>query len=417
MLDATSPIVFATLDHRAQHGRAFGIRAADLARHALVVGRTGAGKSVLLERLILGQIERGMGVALIDPHGDLAESVLARIPRFRINDVVLFDPADRAHPVALNVLDRQPGVEPALIVAGVISVFRKLFAESWGPRTEHVLRNVLFAQFATAEPTLVECLRMLVDESYRVRIVERVGDPIVRQFWMKEFTAYSASFRAEVIAPVQNKLSALLTDPVIRAVVERHRSAFSCREVMDKGRVLIANLAKGRIGEDASVVFGALFTLLLQLAAYSRVDTPPEQRRRFTLYADEFQTYVTHGFPEILTEGRKFGFGAVLASQGVGALDEALRRTLLGNVGSLLSFRVGAEDAALLAPEFEPDLRAHDLANLGRHQLALKLSIDGVTSPPFTAVAIPPKPAPNATTADVIRRVSRERYGLQTAFG
>ncbi|MBL8679851.1 MAG: type IV secretory system conjugative DNA transfer family protein, partial [Myxococcales bacterium] len=378
MLEATRPIVFATIDHRAQHGRAFGIRASDLAaRSTLVVGRTGEGKSVLLERLILGQIERGMGVALIDPHGDLAESVLARIPRFRINDVVLFDPADRSRPVTLNLLESTLGIEPAIVVAGVLSVFRKLFAENWGPRTEHVLRNVLFAEIAGAEPTLVGCLRLLVDEEYRVRVVARVRNAIVRQFWSKEFTAYSASFRAEVVAPVQNKLSALLTDPTIRAIVGHPRSAFSCRAVMDDGRILIANLAKGRIGEDATRTLASMLTLLVQLAAYSRADVPPKERHPFTLYADEFQGYVTDGFTELLAEGRKFALSAVLASQGVGALDEQMRRTLLGNVGSLLCFRVGAEDASLLAPEFVPDLTVRDLANLGRHQLVLNHYRDG----------------------------------------
>lgn len=405
------PIVFATVDHRAQHGRAFGIQPVDLQKHMLVLGRTGAGKSVLLEHLVLGLIERGEGITLIDPHGDLAESVLAKIPPRRFNDVIWFDPADRAHVIGLNVLAPNQPITNALIVAGVLSVFRRLFAASWGPRTEHVLRNLLFAELSTVSPSLSGCLRVLVDEAHRVRVVERVRDPIVKQFWQHEFRGYSASFRAEVVAPIQNKLGALMTDPAIRAVVDARSSRLSFRSVMDEGRVCIANLAKGRLGEDASTVLGALITLRLQFAAYSRAGSAPHMRRSHTLFADEFQTYATDSFGEVLAEGRKFGFSSVLATQSIGALNPNFRRVVLGNVGSLLSFRIGAEDAELLAPEFAPDLTAHNLANLGQHQLALKLSIDGATSAPFTACSLPPPPVRSEAVADTIRRISSERYG------
>lgn len=398
------PLLFATCDHRSRAGRVFGIRPADLLRHVYIIGKTGAGKSVLLETLAVAQIERGHGVGVIDPHGDLAERVLAAIPRRRKNDLVHVDPADPGCDVALNLLEHRPNENPALIASGVLGVFRKVFSEFWGPRLEHVFRNCVLALLATRSPTLMCVLRMLVEARFRESVVRQVTDPVVRFFWTEEFPKYPAAFVAEMVSPVQNKVAAVLTDATLRRVLDRPRSTFSCAKIMDRGGILVANLSKGRLGDTASALLGAILVSKFQQAAYARAAAPADDRRPFTLYVDEFPNFVTQSFGELMAEARKYGLGLVLAHQHLGQLDDGLRRAVLGNAGTLIAFRLGAEDAEVLAGEFEPEMTAHDLTRLAEHQIAVRLCVDGVTSVPFTARTLAPRRTGNdCDDAETIR--------------
>ncbi len=405
------PLAFASLDHRLHQGRLFGIRPPDLLRHVYVIGKTGVGKTTLLERLFLAQLDAGMGCGLIDPHGDLAEHIIERVPRSRTNDVVYVDPADLTYPVGFNVLEASAPHLRGRVASNVLSVFRKVFAEFWGPRTEHLLRNCLLALLEVPGTTLLGVLRLLGDDRYREGVAARLRDPVVRRFWMVEFARYPAAFKAEVLAPVENKISAVLTNPLLRNIVGQPRSAFSCRDLIDEGRILIANLSKGRLGEDASNLLGAILVAAFQLAAYSRAEVSPEARRPFTLYVDEFASFVTPSFQETLSEARKYGLGLVLAHQHLNQLDGELRHAVLGNVGTLIAFRVGAEDAQVLAKEFEPELTAHDLTRLPPRHVALRLAVEGTTSDPFTAVTLPRTPVGDAGRGEIIRRISAERFG------
>ncbi len=410
------PLRFAAADHRRQRGRVFGILPADLLRHALVIGRTGAGKTVLLEHLLHEAFMSGLGCGLLDPHGDLVERLLERVPRHRLNDVVLFDPADRTSPPGLNLLEHVPPDARPRIASGVLSVFRKVFHEFWGPRLEHVFRNCLLALLDVPGSTLLSVMRLLVDEQYRTRILAQVQDPVVRFYWTHEWPLYPKSFLPEVISPVQNKLGAALTNPLLRNILGQPTSTIRGSEIMDDGRIFLTRLAKGLIGEEASVLLGAILVAHFQLAAYARAAVPESERRPFVLFIDEFASFVTPSFTEILAEARKFGLGLVLAHQYLDQLDPALRPAVLGNVGSLMVFRVSAHDAETLEPEFAPEFRAADLADLGSHQLALRLSVEGAMSHPFTATTLPPLPvAPDEGHAALIRRISAERYGRPRA--
>lgn len=410
MQPSDAPLVFAAVDERHRRGRKFGIRPSDLARHVYVIGKTGSGKTTLLERLLTAEIEAGHGVGLIDPHGDLAERVLGFIPRHRTNDVVVFDPADREHPVGMNLLSHREPAERPLVVSGVLSVFRKVFSEFWGPRLEHVFRNCLLALLEVRGATLLGVVRLLSDERYRTRVVRELSDPLVRHYWAHEFESYPKPFLAEVVAPVQNKVAAVLTNPLLRNIVGQRRSTFSASEVMDGGRIFVANLAKGRLGEDASAILGAILVTRFQLATYARADRAPSDRRPFSLYIDELASFATPSFGELLSEARKYRLALVLAHQYLGQLDDRLRAALMGNVGTLITFQLGAEDAEVLGREFLPELTAEDLTRLAPHQIALRLAVGGSMSRPFTAQTLPPC-GPAFERAHEIIRISRERYG------
>lgn len=376
---------FATVNHRLHKGRRFGIRPADLLRHVWVLGKTGMGKSTLLETLFAAQMKAGHGAGLIDPHGDLAERVIGRVPRHRKNDLLVIDPAAPGPKPSFNLVGYTEPSDRPLAAAAALSVLKKTFDASWGPRTEHVVRNALLALLDTPRSTLHGVLQMMSDERFREMALRHARDPLVRAFWEQEFAALPPAFRAEVIAPVQNKVGALLSNPIIRAHVDQPKAMLSFRDLMDRRRLVVVNLAKGRIGEDASGFLGSLILGAFQVAAYSRAAVPVDARPPFTLYVDEFPRFMTPSFAELLAESRKFGLGLVLANQNLAQLDRFLRGALLGNAGTLIIFRLSADDAIELEPEFAPELSAHDLARLGRHDIALRLAVDGVTSDPFTA--------------------------------
>jgi CxxC-x17-CxxC domain-containing protein len=391
---------------------AFGIKCDDRRRHLYIIGKTGMGKTTMLENMVLNDIFSGNGLCYVDPHGDSVEKFLDYIPSNRVNDVVYINPGDIDYPVAFNILET---VDPSLkhiVASGLVGVFKKLWADSWGPRLEYVLRNTILALLDSPGSSLLGITRMLTDKSYRQKVVEKIRDPVVKAFWMDEFSKYPDRFMVEAIAPVQNKVGQFLSNFLIRNIVGQVKSSFDIRSIMDEGKILLLNLSKGKIGEDTSALLGAMIITKIQLAAMSRVDTPEEERRDFYLYVDEFQNFATESFANILSEARKYHLDLTIAHQYVEQLDEKVQAAVFGNVGTLISFRVGAADAELLAKEYAPKFTEEDVVNLAKAEIYLKLMIDGVASEPFSARGLPPidKNIPKTDLREKIIRVSRERY-------
>ncbi|HZS04812.1 MAG TPA: type IV secretion system DNA-binding domain-containing protein [Blastocatellia bacterium] len=367
----------------------FGIRQADRRAPVYIIGRTGTGKSTLLEHLIRQDLVAGRGLMLLDPHGDLVERVLAHVPETRQTDLIYFNVSDYEHPLAFNPLEPVSPARRSLAASGLLEVFRKNWPESWGPRLEHVLRHALLALFEQKEATLVDVLRLLDDRGFRRRVAGETENVQVREFWLGEYERYPERFRVEVIAPVQNKVGAFLADPLLCRILVRPRSAFRLRRVMDEGKILLVNLAKGRIGGDTAALLGSLLLARAGLAALSRADVPEEERRDFHVYADEFQNFTTLSLATMLSESRKYRLNLTLAHQYLSQLDPQVRDALLGNAGTIISFRLGVADAELLAGEFAPVFTAADLVGLPNYSICVKLMIDGAVSPPFSAETLP----------------------------
>ncbi len=402
--------VFAETTFRNKY-RKFGIKADDRRRHMYLIGKTGMGKSTILENMIVDDIRAGRGVAIIDPHGDLAEKVVKYIPNNRIKDVVYFNPADYEYPMAFNVVEQ---VEPHmrhLVASGLVGVFQKLWADSWGPRLEYILRNTILAILDYPNSTLLAVTRMLSDKKFRKKVVENIQDPVVKAFWVNEFAGYNDKFASEAVAPIQNKVGQFLSTSLIRNIVGQTKSTIDMREIMDEGKILILNLSKGRIGEDSSALLGAMIITKIQLSAMSRVDINEEERRDFYLYIDEFQNFTTDSFASILSEARKYRLNLIMAHQYIEQLGEVVRYAVFGNVGTLVVFRVGATDAEALEPEFTPTFLEEDILNLPKYEFYLKLMIDGIASEPFSARGIVPLSKEEETNnLDKIIIASRERY-------
>lgn len=387
----------------------FGIKLDDRRRHMYVIGKTGMGKSTLLENMIIQDIRAGRGLAVVDPHGDLVEKVVKYIPSYRINDVVYLNPADMDFPIAFNILESVDPSHRHLVASGLIAVFKKMWIDSWGPRLEHILRNTILALIEYPGSTLLGVTRMLVDKVYRRKVVDHLSDPIVKAFWRDEFAAFNEKFRSEAVSPIQNKIGQFLSSSIIRNIVGQPKSTIDMREIMDNGKILLLNLAKGRIGEDNAGLLGAMMITKLQLAAMSRIDIPESERRDFFLYVDEFQNFATESFASILSEARKYRLDLIIAHQYIEQLDEKVQAAVFGNVGTIITFRVGAGDAEFLAKEFEPVFEETDLVNLTKYDMYLKLMIDGVASEPFSAIGLPPVANPDNLEETIIN-VSRERY-------
>lgn len=391
--------------------RPVGIRPDDRLRHVTVLGKTGMGKSTLLHHLIATDIAAGRGVGLIDPHGDLADAVLRTIPARRTNDVVLFDAADADWPVAFNPLHCPTPAQRPLVASGVLAAFKKLYGDSWGPRLEHVFRNALLSLLELPDPTLLLVVRLLADERFRRTVVERLTDPVVRSFWVDEFAAMPPKFRAEVVSPVLNKVGSFVTSPLLRNLLGQRRNKLDLRAVMDDGKVLVANLSKGRLGDDASALLGSLLVSGLQLAAMGRAELPERQRRPFFLYVDEFQNFATESFAVILSESRKYRLGTVLSHQFLAQLGDATRAAVMGNVGTLVAFQVGTDDAEGVAAWLGADVQETDLLQLPRYRAYARVLIDGVPSRPFSIETLPPNSLKHdPVRADAIRRTARRRY-------
>src|SRR3989344_3856449 len=400
---------FAKTNFRNQE-RVFGIKTDDRRRHMYVIGKTGMGKTNLLENLAIQDIQKGHGIAFIDPHGDTAEKLIKAIPKERINDVIYFNPSDQDFPIAFNVMEKVDPEYRHLVASGLVGVFKKIWADSWGPRLEYILRNAILALLEYPGSTLLGVTRILVDKSYLARVVEKITDPVVRSFWVDEFSQWNDRVLQEVISPIQNKVGQFLSSSLIRNIVGQTVSSFNIREVMDQKKILIMNLSKGRIGEDNSALLGAMMITKIQLAAMSRVDIPEETRNDFYLYVDEFQNFATESFANILSEARKYHLNLILANQYVSQIDEKVRDAIFGNAGTIISFRVGAMDAEFLEKEFEPVFMANDIINLPKYQIYLKLMIDGIAGDAFSATTLPPIKLEDAGNEDKIIQGSRERY-------
>ncbi len=401
---------FAKTNFRNQE-RMFGIKTDDRRRHMYVIGKTGMGKTNLLENLAIQDIKHGKGVAFIDPHGDTAEKLIKAIPADRINDVIYFNPADQNFPIAFNVMESVDPEYKHLVASGLVGVFKKLWADSWGPRLEYILRNAILALLEYPGSTLLGVTRILVDKDYRERVVAKVTDPVVRAFWVDEFSKWNDRVLQEVISPIQNKVGQFLSTSLIRNIVGQTVSSFDVRDIMDNRKILIMNLSKGRVGEDASALIGAMMITKIQLAAMERVDMPEEQRNDFYLYVDEFQNFATESFANILSEARKYHLNLILANQYITQLDEKVADAIFGNAGTIISFRVGAADAEVLEKEFEPVFMMNDIVNLPKYNVYLKLMIDGIAGDAFSATVLPPISLTGTLgNEEKVVRISRERY-------
>ncbi len=401
---------FAKTNFRNQE-RIFGIKTDDRRRHMYVIGKTGMGKTNLLENLAIQDIKHGKGVAFIDPHGDTAEKLIKAIPAERINDVIYFNPSDQNFPIAFNVMESVDPEYKHLVASGLVGVFKKLWADSWGPRLEYILRNAILALLEYPGSTLLGVTRILVDKDYRERVVAKVTDPVVRAFWVDEFSKWNERVLQEVISPIQNKVGQFLSTSLIRNIVGQTVSSFDVRDIMDNRKILIMNLSKGRVGEDASALIGAMMITKIQLAAMERVDMAEEDRADFYLYVDEFQNFATESFANILSEARKYHLNLILANQYITQLDEKVADAIFGNAGTIISFRVVAADAEVLEKEFEPVFMMNDIVNLPKYNVYLKLMIDGIAGDAFSATVLPPiSLADTLDNEEKIIRVSRERY-------
>jgi energy-coupling factor transporter ATP-binding protein EcfA2 len=367
----------------------FGIKQADRLSHLYVVGQTGVGKSTLLEQLGRQDIEGGRGLAVIDPHGDLADQLYASLTIEERERAVYFNAADPAQPYGYNPLRRVRTDKIPLAASGLIEAFKKLWPDAWGARMEHVLRNSLYALLERDGSTLPDILRMYSDKMFRRGVLAGVTNPVVYAFWKSEFANYPPRYAAEALAPIQNKLGALLADPMLYRVLVVPEVDLHFRNIMDEGGVLLVNLAKGRLGSDSAQTLGSLLVSTLGLAGLSRAEMAPANRRPFFLYVDEFQSFTTLSFANMMTEIRKFGVGLTLAHQHLHQLEPEVRHAVLGNAATLISFRTGVEDAALLARELAPAFVALDLVNLPNRSFYLRLMIDGAPSNPFSATLLP----------------------------
>jgi hypothetical protein len=368
----------------------FGIRQVDRLSHMYVIGKTGVGKSTLLENLIWQDVVAGRGLAVLDPHGELVERIRKVVPKERLANLIDFDVSDPDNRVTFNPLQHVSAPRRGLAAGGMLDAFKKLWSDSWGPRLEHLLRNAIFALLEQPDATLFDILRLFEDREYRSTAMRYVSNPQVRRFWLEEFPKYPPRLQAEAIAPVQNKVGAFLADPVLQRILGSSQPSLLMRPIMDDGKILLVNLAKGRIGEDTSALLGSLLVSRINLAALSRADKPETDRGPFFCYLDEFQTFTSLTFVTMLSELRKYRVSMMLAHQYLGQLDPAVLEAITGNVGTLVTFRLGSADAEIFAREFYPTFNQSDFTNLANHHIYLRMMIDGSASRPFSAETLPP---------------------------
>src|SRR3990167_1155799 len=388
----------------------FGIKTEDRRKHVYIIGKTGVGKSTLIANMAIDDIRKDRGVGIIDPHGDLSETILDFIPKRRMNDVVYLEPFDTERPFSLNVLEIKNSQHKDLISSGIVSIFHKIYGESWGPRLEYILRNVILTLLDIEEGTLIDALRILSDTSFRDKVVARLSDPVLKNFWEQEFAKMPDKLKAEAVSPIQNKVGQFVSSRMIRNIIGHPTSSINLQQIMDEGKILILNLAQGKLGEDNAALLGAMVITQIQLAAMNRSFVKEEDRRDFFMYVDEFQNFATSSFIKILSEARKYRLSLTLANQYIEQLDETVQKAIFGNVGTLMSFVVGAHDAELLTKEFAEIYTENDLVSLGKYETVMKLSIDGMTSAPFPATTLP-LPAVKNENREAIIRHSKERYG------
>jgi CxxC-x17-CxxC domain-containing protein len=393
----------------------FGIKRKDRRQHVYILGKSGTGKSVLMFNMIIQNIQNGEGVCVVDPHGELVEGVLSAIPPHRMKDVIYFNPADTDYHIGFNVLELIDPQYKHLVASGLMGIFTKIWANAWSARMEYILNNTILALLDTPGTTLLGIPRMLVDKDYRQKIISNLKDPVIKAFWVHEYEAWQDKFRNEAIAPIQNKVGQFLSTSIIRNVVGQSKSTINIFDIMNEGKIFLVNVSKGRIGEDNSSLLGGMIITKIQLAAMERVRIPEETRKDFYLYVDEFQNFVTDAFAGILSEARKYRLNLTVAHQYTAQLisdkSSAVRDAVFGNVGTMIVFRVGSDDADFLEKEFDPEFTPGDIVNLPNYKVYLKLMIDGVTSRPFSAKTLPQmvKSGDKKIEEEVIKS-SRELY-------
>jgi Type IV secretion-system coupling protein DNA-binding domain len=392
--------------------RPFGIKDTDRLNHIYVIGKTGTGKSTLLLNMAISDIERGNGICLIDPHGDIAEKILDYVPKGRIRDVIYFNPADETHVVSFNPLQNIKEDQRHLVIAGLLATFKKIWADSWGPRLEYILRYTLITLCTYPDATLLDIQPLLTNYDFRKRILSYCKDQYTLSFWYNEFDKYSPQLKAEAISPILNKTGLFIAISQLRNVIGQTRKSFQIQEVMDESKILICNLSKGKMGEDATTVLGSMLVNAIQLAALNRASILEEYRKPFYLYVDEMHSFVSLSFTDILAEARKYKLSLFLAHQYIEQVHEKIRYAIFGNVGTMIIFRVGAEDAKQLVQEVHPTFSEEDLINLPRYSMYLKLMIDGTSSKPFSANTTT-IPLINTSYKSEIIEYSREVYGTR----
>src|ERR1035437_1206635 len=390
-----------------------GIKAEDRTRHVYVIGKTGMGKSTLLENMAVQDIKNGEGMAFIDPHGKSAELLLEYIPEERLKDVVYFAPFDTEYPISFNVLEHVEPDRRHLVVSGLMSTFKKIWQDAWSARMEYILTNTLLALLEYPGATLLGVNRMLSEKEFRKDVISHVTDISVKNFWVQEFANYTERMAAESVPSIQNKIGQFTANALIRNMIGQAKSSFDIRELMDNKKIMIINLSKGKIVESNANLLGGMLITKIYLEAMSRADLPERVLRtmpNFYLFVDEFQNFANESFADILSEARKYKLNLTVAHQYIEQMEDEVKAAVFGNVGTMIAFRVGATDAEYLEKEFMPTFTAEDLVNLGRYQLYLKLMIDGVSSAPFSATNLPPIKPPEINHTTEVIAMSRQQF-------
>jgi len=397
---------------------AFGIKSKDRLKHVYIIGKTGMGKSTLLENMAVQDIQGMEGMAFLDPHGKTADLLLEYVPEERMKDVIYFAPFDIEHPISFNVMEDVGADKRHLVANGLMSAFKKIWVDAWSARMEYILNNILLALLEYPDSTLIGVNRMLADKAYRKKVVENVSDPSVKSFWVDEFEKYGEKYMQEAGAAIQNKIGQFVSNPLVRNLIGQPKSTFDIRKIMDEGKIMIINLSKGRVGEANANLIGSMLITKIYLAAMSRADKTEAELNKlpnFYLYVDEFQNFANESFADILSEARKYKLNLTIAHQYVEQMTEEVRAAVFGNVGTMITFRVGAFDAELLEKEFSPTFMMEDLVNLGFTQIYLKLMIDGVSSQPFSATTLPPIKKPEVSHMNEIIEYSRKTFARPKA--
>lgn len=407
-------VYFAKTDFRGQ-GKIFGIKRTDRRQHVYVIGKTGTGKTTLLHNMVVQDIANGEGVCFVDPHGEQVEDLLNNIPKSRLNDVIYFNPADADHHIGFNVLELPDPKYKHLVASGLMGIFTKIWSNVWSARMEYIMNNAILALLDTPDTTLLGINRILTDKDYRQQIITNVKDPVVKAFWINEFEQWKDQFRNEAIAPIQNKVGQFLSTAMIRNIVAQPKSTLDVFQAMNSGKILLVNVSKGRIGEDNSSLLGAMLITKIQLAAMERVRVPEDERVDFYLYVDEFQNFATDSFASVLSEARKYRLNLTLAHQYIGQLvtdtSTRVRDAIFGNAGTMIMFRVGAQDAEFLEPEITPEFEIADMVQLPNRAIYVKLMVNGITSRPFSAATLAPFHAKvEVADREEVVQISRERY-------
>lgn len=400
-------------DYKTQNIK-FGIRKEDKFRHIYIVGKTGMGKSTFMSNMIRSDMITNNGLAVVDPHGDLIDEVMAHIPSWRTNDVIIFDVGDTTFPIGFNILEYEKEEEKNLIASGVVSIFKRLYGNSWGPRLEYILRNVMLSVLEYPNATLMHVARMLTDKNFREDVLRSVKDPVILKFWRSEFDAWNDKQKTEAVWPITNKIGQFFSSTIMRNIFAQPHGKVKLRQIMDEGKILLINLSKGKIGDDNASMIGSFLVTKFQIDAMSRADIPFKERKDFYLYVDEFQNFATDSFESILSEARKYRLSLIVANQYTSQIQENVRNAIFGNVGTIVSFGLGYDDAVIMSSQYKDLINPNDLLSLPKFKAYTKLMVDGVTTDPFSMSTFPlPSPDLSEEIKEKIRKQSRQRYAME----